>query len=116
MKVTDIATEIRMWASQLAAGDWKCLDETMRGFADELDEGCTYKGALVECCAMDCPVHFPPDPVESMEYEDDCSEGLILAGMAHGNRGLADYGGLHDGPGECGHHCNDDCPRCGEPQ
>jgi hypothetical protein len=42
------------------------------------------------------------------------SERERVIGMAHGNRGLADYGGLDTAPDECGHQCDDDCPRCGE--
>ena len=42
------------------------------------------------------------------------SEGRVMAGMAHGNRGLADYDGLDTaGPVPCGHHCDWSCPRCG---
>jgi len=63
----------------------------------------------------------PDEEDNSDEWEDeeedsgDCGEGRMMAGMAHGNRGLADYDGLDlDGPDECGHHCDSDCPRCGE--
>ena len=96
------------------------LTVTVRGTATVSDDGWDDLCSTNSVFVVDAPARCLGCSYEApfgafMEYEDDCSEGLILAGMAHGNRGLADYGGLHDGPGECGHHCSYDCPRCGEP-
>lgn len=37
-------------------------------------------------------------------------------GMAHGNRGLADYGGLDLNPEGCLGHACDGCRECGGPE
>ncbi|MAF72493.1 MAG: hypothetical protein CMH39_00525 [Micrococcales bacterium] len=42
------------------------------------------------------------------------NEEANLIGMAHGVDAYNDaMGWSTDAPGPCGHHCTDDCPRCG---
>jgi hypothetical protein len=58
------------------------------------------------------------DVDEDPDDDWDCGEGRMMAGMAHGNQGLADYDGLElDGPdgyvtGGCEGHQGCQCDGC----
>jgi hypothetical protein len=91
MDIGTLAEQLHLWATQLTEGAVPLTSITagLNAVADDL---------LLDALGA---------PVEDT-YDEGDSEARIMAGMAHGNRGLADYDGLEtDHPGGTG------CYGCG---